>query len=608
MADAYIAIELAESEINITNNTSKVTATLVYYGNGVSWSNYDCPWSLTLDGTRFSGSYSGITTSTSRQVIASRSKVVTHNTDGTKSVSASASLTVTGTSLGTLYGSASKTLSTIPRASSVKLSSGGTVGSQATFAITRYSTSFTHRAQWRVNGTSSWNNIGTGYTTSFTWTPPMSILNSFPNTASPKVDILLTTYNGSTSVGTYSTTITLSAGASVIPTFESAAAALVKREPYTGSAYIQGKSGASVTFTGAAGVYSSTIKTYRVTMPDGTVYNSTTSTVAVAVINSSGLVGMRCQVIDSRGRASAVQVVEVTAEAYEVPVITEFTPYRSGPDGTYLAGGEYVAALVKYTAATLTDNPIAWELQYRLEGTTTWTTYKNGQGTSVDATIVSDSAIVSVDYIYDLRLVVTDPFTEATAEAQIFSEQVLVDYHFSGTGLAFGKVADTPNAVESAFPSFQIREVEYAFSDEFIAAHPGESLEDMLESLGTRRLIYQSDKTVSGNPAGARTVNSITLPKGTGVWFVFANMRASVASSTEAVIHYLTCSGTSTMYGNHTTRGTMMAGGGSYTMGLIAVSNDYDCVVTQQGYGLASPTFNFVGSLYAVNVGEALAI
>ena len=79
-----------------------VTATLKYYGNGVSWSNYDCPATITFNGVKKSWSSTiHPSESTTAQTVVSQDFTV-NKTHATQSLTGSATFTVTGTSLGTL--------------------------------------------------------------------------------------------------------------------------------------------------------------------------------------------------------------------------------------------------------------------------------------------------------------------------------------------------------------------------------------------------------------------------------------------------------------------------------------------------------------------------
>ena len=116
---ARLKLVLSESGISIPSNKSVVTAKLYYYGNGASY-NYNNPeGTITIDGTKYDFDHD-FTTSTSAQLLATKSKTVTHNADGSKTVSVSAKFK-TGVSLGTLSASATLELTTIPRVSTLTL-------------------------------------------------------------------------------------------------------------------------------------------------------------------------------------------------------------------------------------------------------------------------------------------------------------------------------------------------------------------------------------------------------------------------------------------------------------------------------------------------------
>ena len=88
-------LEVSESNVDKVNNTSIVTATLKIYTNysgTLAIRNASATHTITIDGTNYTittgsytlGSYNTVT-------LGSASKTVTHNTDGSKTVSVSAS-------------------------------------------------------------------------------------------------------------------------------------------------------------------------------------------------------------------------------------------------------------------------------------------------------------------------------------------------------------------------------------------------------------------------------------------------------------------------------------------------------------------------------------
>jgi hypothetical protein len=133
-----ISLSIAQNSQSIANNTSnvtvKVTAKWTYGSHNATG---QCTGSITIDGTKHS--FSGIKFNTGKttsgsQVIMTKTVNVTHDDDGEKELSCSASF-VTGVSSGTVSCSGSKTLTTIPRKSTLAVSN-GTLGTAQTLTIT----------------------------------------------------------------------------------------------------------------------------------------------------------------------------------------------------------------------------------------------------------------------------------------------------------------------------------------------------------------------------------------------------------------------------------------------------------------------------------------
>lgn len=201
MAGGYIAIELSESDVSVANNTSVVTANVVYYGNGVSYSNYNCAVSLTLDGTAYSGTHT-FTTQTARQVLLTKSKTVTHSSDGSKTVSASATF-ATGTSLGTLKASKSLVCTKIARASVIGTISAFDIENKVKVPYTNYA-SFTHRLSIVVGSTTVRTIANYSSNSDIVFTPAeirtiYTVIGA--NAKSGTFAFKLETYSGSTLIG-----------------------------------------------------------------------------------------------------------------------------------------------------------------------------------------------------------------------------------------------------------------------------------------------------------------------------------------------------------------------------------------------------------------------
>lgn len=473
-----IAIELSESNVNIANNTSDVTAVVVYYGNGVSWNNNACPVSLTLDGTAYSGT-STFSTSTSRQVLMTRTKTVTHSSDGSKSVSASASF-ATDVSLGTLTASNSLKLTTIPRASSISANKTSIeLGSSVNFTITRASSSFKHNIQCAVNGDSGFDwwtlNGSTKVDTSYTWTLPASWAQYFPS--GQKLRIRVVTYSGSTQIGTKEmTALNVTAPSSMAPS-----ATLAISDP-TGIAntyggYVKGKSKIRATATDT--FYAGTSAKSRALKVNGVTYNAATATTPNVINTIPQTVSYT--VTDGRGLSYSTSQTLTTYD-WHTPTITDFTTNRCNQDGTLNEDGTYCKVAFTYDVAPINNrNTKSAEVKYKQHSESRYTsksvTLSNYSGS------ISTIIAMSTESMFDIVLEITDAFATSSASNILGTAFTLVDYHTSGKGIAFGKVAETTNQMDVNLP-MMVRTDINLYLDETATTGTDYDLIQALTSLG----------------------------------------------------------------------------------------------------------------------------
>ena len=172
-----------------------------YYSNAVKMN------AVTINGTKVysGGTYSDITDYKDR-TFDSGTLTIPHNSDGSKNFTISA---VSGWIFGNgdYYGEAkSFTLPTIPRASSVSCSTTN-IGSKATITINRASSSFTHTLTYSFGDLTGTIATKTS-STNISWTIPTTFYGQIPNAKSGKGTITCQTYNGSTLIGSKSTSFT----------------------------------------------------------------------------------------------------------------------------------------------------------------------------------------------------------------------------------------------------------------------------------------------------------------------------------------------------------------------------------------------------------------
>jgi hypothetical protein len=204
---------------DIANNTSTITANLYLISLGASYtisSSATKDGSQTIDGgsNSFSGAGLASLSGNQKKLINTYSRTVSHNADGTKSLSMSAWFDIEVTLGGTYYGrvscdSGTITLDTIPRASSLTSGRDWTAGTQnLAVSISRASTSFTHSVEVRVqkpDGTwvyiGARDGIGTSTTFTFSLAENTSIYQAISQYENRPSWIRLITWNGGTMIG-----------------------------------------------------------------------------------------------------------------------------------------------------------------------------------------------------------------------------------------------------------------------------------------------------------------------------------------------------------------------------------------------------------------------
>lgn len=354
MAAPRLELQLSESSINISNNTSVVTASLYLYGNGESWSGYQESGTIVIDGASYS--FTSSFSKSGTQLLASRSRTITHNSDGSRSVSVRASF-ATGGFYGTVSTSKSMTLTTIPRATQPS-TSGTNLGQAITIRTPRYSSGFTHtlRYEWQdKRGT-----IATGVGDSYTWTVPLNFANDIPNATSGRLNVLCDTYNGSTLLGTKYDYATMSVPQSVVPSIGSVShSEAVEEVSRAFGRYCRGLSKINVSLA-ASGAYGSKITSYRTSL-DGVVYND--SKFQTNIIEGSGQLTMTVTVEDSRKR-TAQKAVQIYVHPYSFPTITSTSISQSGST-TYVRVKGSVDSVGGNNTKTL-------KVYYRAAGAESW--------------------------------------------------------------------------------------------------------------------------------------------------------------------------------------------------------------------------------------------
>ena len=467
---------------SVANNTSTVTAKVQLVSTGSSYtinSSASKSGSLTINGTKYTFNFTASLSGNQTKTLFTKTVTVSHASDGTKTCAFSATCGINVTLSGTYYGnvtaSGNGTFNTIARASSISsvTSSVSVNGTNAvTVAITRASSSFTHTVVFSFG---SYSKTNTGVGTSTSYAIPTSWLNAIPNSTSGTAKVTVTTYSGSTKIGSaVSKDFTLTVPASVVPSISSVAVADTTTNQSTFGNMVQNKSKPKFTIT-AVGSLGSTIKSYK-TEFEGKSYTGATPT--TSTITKSGTASAKITVTDSRGR-TATTTKTWTVVAYAVPKIISFQGFRCLADGTENYEGTYLNASVNFSISSVNEkNTASYTIEYKLQSATTWTALTSGSVYALNTNIVSASGSFSVDSSYDIRLVVKDSFTTVTSIFEIPTAFTLLDFNASGRGVAFGKVSEMAEGVEFALP---IKSTLGHLITSPIALQTGEDLDGLIE-------------------------------------------------------------------------------------------------------------------------------
>lgn len=431
-----VSVSIKQNSQNIANNTSSVTISVKVGTYGNSFNLNGMPVKVVLSGN-LSGTYNTSVKLDKEQTKTawSRTFTVTHSSTGTAKVTAKATVE-TNISAGTITKSASKTLTTIPRASEPSVSGTLQLGNGITVNTNRKSTAFTHTLSWSWAGKSG--TIATGVGASYVWTPSIATFAPYlTNATSATCTITCVTYSGGYAIGTKAKTFTLSIPSSVVP---SCSLAVTDTNGYleTYDAFVLNKSQVRATVTGA-GIYGSTISKYAATL-GGVTKSGTASAVDLGAPLTTGSQTVTGTVTDSRGRTKSASQA-ITVANYTNPTLNA-SAFRA-TNGVEDDESTTVRVSVSGTVCDVNSKGInsgTVKIESR-EVNGEWTQRQSqdrGQTFSFDA----DFSGFEATSRYEIRVTVTDSFgTVAQMTLFIMTAQPVMDLHSTGEGIGFATTA-----------------------------------------------------------------------------------------------------------------------------------------------------------------------
>lgn len=438
----YLNLYVDQESQSITANTSTVKWRMTVSRIGAYYTHNhqgDSTLSLNLDGQNVHYSYPTWETSGEEYTLASGSSTINHNADGTKTLPISCTFNPNNGLHGTITVSASLSLTTIPRSSSVSVSP-GVIGNSVTININRSNSNFKHIVRYAWAGKSG--TIASNVDTSATWTIPIDFANDIPNSASGTGTIYVDTYSGSTKTGTQSTTFTASVPANVKPTFSGVTLSDVNGAAQNlisnSDTFIQVISNIKVAFNGASGSYGSSITGYRAEIV-GRNQATSSNGGSLGIMNYHGTIKIRASVSDSRGRWSDAREVSVTVLEYFAPALS-FSIARTGSTSSTLTATRN-AKIAPLTVSGSQKNTMTLTFKVARLGTTNFqvdTGPATGSWTSISS-LVNSQANLAGNYLANQSWVVIgileDKFTRTEFMVNVATESVVLSYDRSGVGV-----------------------------------------------------------------------------------------------------------------------------------------------------------------------------
>ena len=431
----YLQLSCSQTR-DIATNKSTISWTLSSIGGSVNYYSTG-PTTVIINGTQV---YYKERVSYSKEVFPAKKGsvsgtiVVDHEPLGNKSISVSLSTAIYGTSVKT----ASDTwqLDSIPRQATITSASDFT-------DVANPSISFNNPGGFAMDVWLEPNPVGTHLcvrtgipnTGSYTWTlsdEEREVLrNACGARSSCPIRIGLYSYINGVQYASYvDKTYILASSSLTQPSVQMT----LSPEGGIGGLYVQNKSKLKVNIS-ATGKYGAAISTYFASVA-GTMYNASSFT--TAPISTSGNISVTGYATDARG-FTGFTTQQINVVPYSAPQITSFSVERQ-------ADGTTVIAKVKGAASPVENkNTIAVSVTL------------NGVTKAIDASnYAADGSVTFTDMPTDSTLAaeakITDAFSTASKNATVPTVDVTMDFHVSGQGVAFGKVAERQWRLESAWP------------------------------------------------------------------------------------------------------------------------------------------------------------
>ncbi len=346
-----IWLRVVENSQNIVSNTSNVTVGLYIKRNdGVDDSAYNLNASqntvkLWVGGAlKVNGNTAVDTRNNDICRLATWTGDVPHGVDGTLSLSVAGRFAMSG-SASLTGGSASGSFkcSVIPRKSALSLSYESVVpGASVVATISAYSSTFSHKLKFSL-GSESKTLVLDNTQRSVTFTVPLEWALQLATVQNDNIAITLTTYNGSTAIGSrgYSLTLAIPNNDIFKPNFDFTVERIDNNVPVEWGAYVQGESQVRISINNISWGYGATKRACGITVGGNVLIGEE----GVFNLPKSGQIPISVTLKDSRG-LKRTKTSTILVQPYAPPSVNIISVKRCTADGVPSVYGTSV--LVEY--------------------------------------------------------------------------------------------------------------------------------------------------------------------------------------------------------------------------------------------------------------------
>ena len=437
-------IEVTYHGYDVLKNTSNITVRVYVYRtyvgkdaafghvytrvDGVTGYNYLPPGTVIDDKGRF---------------VYEKNYDIAHNADGTKTIWVSAWFAHDKFAAG--ENGFNIQLPAVPRRSTIKSITGGTIGSNMTVNVNKSSSSFSTSAWLHVNGSNWYCVANKAADSSFTFKVPKELANHITNNTSATGKLVIRTYYGNQELGDDTWNVNLIVPEDMKITISDLA--LSTNTTVNGEQlWIKGKSKLGVNIsTNHNNAYGASISQYRVSF-NGNTFSS--KSFWSPVISSSGNLNVVATVIDTRGRSHIVTKT-IYVEDYKSPKI-EIMAYRCNEYGSKNDDGSYIKlAYEAYCSSLGGSNKYTININYKELGASSSTSLVS-TSSALSSQHKRYTQVFNPEKAYEITATIQDQFEKAEFADKIPAAFVLLDFKEGGTGIGMGKMSSSDYTIDLA--------------------------------------------------------------------------------------------------------------------------------------------------------------